>query len=75
MGSDDSGTRTLLVDASGLGADLRTVDVLAQLQLTARRGGYRLLLSGTSAELRELIAFAGLEEALPEEPLRLEPRR
>jgi hypothetical protein len=51
-------------------ADLRTVDVLARLQLAARRGGLRFVVRELSDELRELIAFAGLEQAL-----RLEPRR
>jgi hypothetical protein len=69
MGSDDSSARTLLVDAAGLGADARTLDLLARIALTARRCGYEVLLHGSSPELRELIAFAGLEATLPERPL------
>jgi ABC-type transporter Mla MlaB component len=69
MGPDDSSARTLLVDAAGLQADARTLDLLARVALTARRGGFQLRLHGSSAELRELIAFAGLERALPEQPL------
>jgi hypothetical protein len=69
MGPDDSSARMLLVDAAGLGADAQTLDLLARVALTARRGGFQLRLQGSSPELRELIAFAGLEQALPEEPL------
>jgi len=75
MGSEDPSARTLLVDASCLDADAVTLDALARLQLTACRCGFELRLHGSSPELRELIAFAGLEDALPEEPLALEPGR
>jgi hypothetical protein len=51
--------------------DLRAVtptaaalDALARLQLNARRLGLELRLSHASSELRELIAFAGLDEVL-----------
>ena len=50
-------------------ADLRTVESLARLQLAARRCGVELRLTRVTDELRELITFAGLAEAL-----RLEPR-
>jgi hypothetical protein len=76
MGSDDPRARTLSVDAAGLDADAATLDALARLQLTACRCGFELRLRGTSTELRELIEFAGLDEALPEDaPLGLEPGR
>jgi hypothetical protein len=76
MGSDDPRSRTLPVDAVGLDADAETLDALARLQLTACRCGFRVRLRGSSPELRELIEFAGLCEALPEdEPLGLEPGR
>ena len=45
--------------------DLRTVAVLARAQLNARRRGTRLRFRNASPALRELIAFAGLEEVLP----------
>ncbi len=45
--------------------DLATVDVIARLQLVARRGGFRLMLRGCSGALRELVLLAGLDEALP----------
>ena len=69
MGSDDLSARTLCVDATQLAADAVTLDLLARLQLSARRCGFELWLRGSSPELRELIAFAGLEQALPEQPL------
>jgi hypothetical protein len=69
MDPDDSSARTLLVDADGLRADALTIDLLARVALTAGRYGFRLQLHGSSAELRELIAFAGLEKTLPERPL------
>jgi hypothetical protein len=47
---------------------LGIVDVLARLQLAAHRHGCELRLVGASRELRELIAFAGLETVLPVEP-------
>jgi hypothetical protein len=78
MSLDDSSARTLSVDAGGLDADAVTLDLLARLQLTARRCGFELRLRGSSPELRELIAFAGLSATLPEERragLRLEPGR
>jgi hypothetical protein len=51
-------------------ADLGTVESLARLQLAARRYGLELRLRHVPDELRELITFVGLAEAL-----RLEPRR
>ncbi len=51
-------------------ASLGEIDLLARLQLAARRCGIELRLRCFSDEVRELIAFAGLEEALG-----LEPRR
>lgn len=63
-----SGTRSPLMlrcDASELPADAAVVDSLARIALVARRHGCALSLSGCSTELRELIVFMGLEEALP----------
>jgi len=57
-------------------ADLAAVDALARVQLVARRRGCRMVLQRASLELRELLAYAGLTEALPLRPaLRLQPRR
>jgi anti-anti-sigma regulatory factor len=46
------------------------VDLLARLQLEARRRGVELSVRAVAPALRELIALAGLEE-----PLRVEPGR
>jgi hypothetical protein len=45
-------------------ADLAAVNALARAQLNALRRGMRLRFTNVSPELRELVAFAGLEEAL-----------
>ena len=49
-------------------ADLGTVDALARLRLAARRSGLELRLMHVPDELRELIVFLGLEDALGLEP-------
>jgi hypothetical protein len=45
--------------------DLRSVDALARLALLAARLRFRLELRHASADIRELIALAGLSEVLP----------
>ena len=45
--------------------DLWTIDALARACLAARRDGCDLRLSDASTELRELLEFAGLAEAVP----------
>ena len=55
-----------LCDVSGVDVDAVTVDALARLQLGARRTGCRVKLRNASDELRELVAFMGLEDVLPE---------
>jgi anti-anti-sigma regulatory factor len=74
----------VLCDVRSLPADAAAVDLLARLQLAARRHGGELRLSGASKALRELIAFCGLESALGvlerqpeqrEEPLGVEEER
>jgi ABC-type transporter Mla MlaB component len=52
-------------DVAGVVPDAVTVDALARLQLAARRLGCQVRLYNASPELRELIVFMGLEEALP----------
>jgi hypothetical protein len=55
----------IVCDASALvDPDLGTIDVLAQLQLHARRIGFEIRLCRASRDLRELLAFAGLAEVL-----------
>jgi hypothetical protein len=49
-------------------ADLGTVDALARLRLAARRSGLELRFGRVPDELRELITFVGLAEALGLEP-------
>ena len=72
-----AGSDVLVCDVGALvRADLAAVDALARVQLAARRLGCRMLLQRTSPELRELLAYAGLSEALPLRPaLRLQPQR
>jgi ABC-type transporter Mla MlaB component len=54
----------VLCDVAGVPADAVTVDALARLQLGARRHGRRVRLVDASTELRELVAFMGLENVL-----------
>ena len=53
------------IELSGLAADIASVDLLARLQLAARRLGGRVLLRSVPGDLVELIALAGLAETLP----------
>jgi anti-anti-sigma regulatory factor len=60
-----AGGDQLVCDLSGLPrAHLGAIDALARLQLAARRGGCRLLLRGTPAQLAWLIELCGLERVL-----------
>ncbi len=61
----DSGARLALCDVRTVPADAVTVDALARLQLAARRTGCQVRLVHASPELRELLAFLGLEDVLP----------
>lgn len=72
-----NGAEALVCDlgATGCGS-LGTVDLLARLALLAGRAGCRHELAQASPELRALVRFLGLEEALPcEDDLRLEGER
>jgi hypothetical protein len=60
----------IAVDAGALAPDAVTVDVLARVQLAARRVGLETRLRGASDELLDLIAFAGLAGVLRVEPER-----
>jgi ABC-type transporter Mla MlaB component len=60
----DGRAATALCDVHGVEPDAVTVDALARLQLAARRHGCRVRLRGASDELRELVAFMGLENVL-----------
>jgi len=63
---EQSGAGVVLCDVSSVEVDAVTVDALARLQLAARRHGCRVRLSGASPELRDLVAFMGLRDVLPD---------
>ena len=46
-------------------ADLRVVEILARLALTAGRLGRRIRVRHASREVREFLAFAGLDDVVP----------
>jgi ABC-type transporter Mla MlaB component len=73
---EGSGADLVRCDVGALAdPDAATVDVLARLQLTARRLGRQVRLRHACVELQELLALAGLEDVLPlGAALRLEPR-
>ncbi|MGZ6729320.1 MAG: hypothetical protein ACXVFC_08445 [Gaiellaceae bacterium] len=60
--------RTFPCQVGGLEPDAATLDLLARLQLSARRLGIEVLLLDATPELRELVAFAGLTGVLLFEP-------
>ena len=51
-------------DVAAAAPDAVTVDLLARLELAARRSGCRVRLENASPELCELIAFMGLRDVL-----------
>jgi len=55
---------TVVCDVGGLAPDIASVDVLARLQLAARRVDLEIRLRHASSDLLELIAFAGLRDVL-----------
>ena len=61
-----TGAEIALCDVSSVEPDALSVDVLARLQLAARRCGCQARLRGASNELLELLAFIGLCDVLPE---------
>lgn len=61
------GVKRAVFEVSAASPDAVTVDALAQLQLMARRRGCQVRLRGASRELRELVAFMGLANVLPED--------
>ena len=63
-----SGANVALCEVGRLAPDAVTLDALARLQLAAKRYGCEVRLRNASAELRDLLAFAGLREVLPESP-------
>jgi ABC-type transporter Mla MlaB component len=63
---EDSGAIVAVCDVRSVDPDAVTVDALARLQLAARRHGCRVRLRHASNELRDLVAFMGLEDVLTE---------
>lgn len=59
-----SGAAIAFCEVGGVDPDAVTVDALARLQLAARRHGCQVRLTRASEQLRELIAFMGLEDVL-----------
>jgi ABC-type transporter Mla MlaB component len=62
----ESGVELVLCDVCEVEPDAVTVDALARLQLAARRNGCLVRLRNASPELRQLVAFMGLTDVLPE---------
>jgi ABC-type transporter Mla MlaB component len=62
----DSCAGIALCDVHGIEPDAVTVDALCRLQLAARRHGCEVRLRHASDELRELVAFMGLSDVLPD---------
>jgi hypothetical protein len=58
------GVEVVDCDASALAAEVAAVDALARLALVARRLGCPLKVRRASLELRDLVAFCGLTDAL-----------
>jgi ABC-type transporter Mla MlaB component len=62
----DNAGRVVLCDVRGVAPDAVCVDALARLQLGARRNRCEVRLRHATDELRELIAFMGLADVLPD---------
>jgi ABC-type transporter Mla MlaB component len=62
----EGGARVAVCDVAGVDPDAVTVDALARLQLAARRHGCQVTLCHASNELRQLVAFMGLTDVLPD---------
>jgi ABC-type transporter Mla MlaB component len=60
------GAAVAFCDVTGVQPDVVTADALARLQLAAKRRGCVVRLRGASSELRELLAFMGLGDVLPD---------
>ena len=70
MAPRDRDCLRIAVDVGGVKAEVVALDVLARLQLIARRCGYRIVLERASPELVELIELAGLSQVLEVNPVR-----
>jgi ABC-type transporter Mla MlaB component len=63
---EHSGSDFAFCDVRGVHADAVAVDALARLQLAAQRRGCQVRLRGATDELRDLVAFMGLRDVLPD---------
>ncbi len=66
----DARQAPIALDAGALAPDVTSVAALAWLQLAARRLGRSVQLRNTTDELRRLLGFLGLADALGAEPER-----
>lgn len=60
----ESGATVAVCDVAGVPVDAVTVDALARLQVAAHRQGCRIQLRHASDQLRDLVAFMGLQDVL-----------
>ncbi|MFE6284917.1 STAS domain-containing protein [Streptomyces sp. NPDC057877] len=71
---EGTGARVVVCDVAGLGPPgLTTVDLLARLQLTAKRAGGRIRLRGPDPALRALLDLVGLRFEVEGQPEQREP--
>ncbi|MDQ1048137.1 ABC-type transporter Mla MlaB component [Streptomyces sp. V4I2] len=71
---ETSGARTVVCDVGGLGPPgLGTVDLLARLELTARRAGGRIRLRDPAPALHALLDLVGLRFETEGQPEQREP--
>jgi len=63
---EQAGSCGVSCDVEAVAPDAVTVEALARLQLAAQRHGCRVHLRHASDELRELVAFMGLSDMLPD---------
>jgi len=69
-----SGADVVVCDVAGLGPPgLTTVDLLARLELTARRAGGRIRLRAPDPALQALLALVGLRFEVEGQPEQREP--
>lgn len=70
-----SDAETVLCDLGAIAEpDAALIDLLARLQLEARRSSLRIRFLGASDETKDLLELVGLENVVPCEELSLEPR-
>ncbi|MFG2267746.1 STAS domain-containing protein [Streptomyces sp. NPDC048720] len=73
---DGGGAAVVVCDVAGLGPPgLRTVDLLARLELAARRAGGRIRLRGPDPALRALLDMVGLRFQVEGQAEEREPAR